>query len=289
MAVTFVGPSGRSAKNSAGKRTYTRKFKLTTSDQADTEYDVGSDPNLPVIGSVHPSDALAVCTEIQVDNTDPWRGWTVTCTYTNERDITNNPDSDEVLISFSNEAYEEVVLTDEVTGNAILNTAADPFSEPPTREASHLIAHIKFSTTSVPSWILSYQNSVNSDNITIGGLAVSAGQAKMQNLNVGEREYRSGVAFYTVTYQIKIKSGGWKYQPLSAGFNQLLEYKDETTGIISLRKYDCYNNGDQKPVSEPALLDADGVQIGSNNPTDGYFMSFDIYPTATFASLPGVS
>ena len=101
MAVTFLGedPAGRTATNTRGVRTYQRVFKLETSDIADDAYDVGSNGSLPVIGSVHPSDAGAWCESLQVENHAPWKGWKVTANYTSERELNTNPTSDPAVIS----------------------------------------------------------------------------------------------------------------------------------------------------------------------------------------------
>ena len=293
MTVTFLGLSARSANNEKGKRTYTEVYKLTTTQKTETAYTVGSHSSLPAIGSQHPDDANAYCRSLRVDNTDFWKGWTVTATFSDERDLSTNPIHDEAQISWSAESYEEVILYDAVTGHAILNTANDPFSEPPTREATHLVASISANVASVPTWVLSYQDAVNSDAITIGGLSIGVGKAKMQNLAISQKQTRNNTDFYRLSFQIKIKEEGWKFRPLSTGFSQLKyhttfhQWGHVTTDVF---KTDCVNIlGDWKPVSEPALLDAAGRQIISDDPADGYFMEFDIYPLLAFSSLPGVS
>lgn len=293
MTVTFLGLSARSAVNEKGRRTYTETYKLTTTLKTETAYTVGSHSSLPAVGSQHPDDSNAYCRSLRVENTDFWKGWTVTATYSDERTLDDSdPSNDEIKVSWAAESYEEVILYDVVTDEAILNTANDPFSEPPTREATHLVATISANVTSVPTWILSYQDAINSDSITIGGLSIGIGKAKMQNLSIGQSQLRNGVTFYPLSFQIKIKNDGWKFEPLSTGFSQLMygvELSPDGEIIDTVRKADCVNKADQKPVSEPALLDADGVQIDSEDPADGHFMEFDIYPSLAFASLPGVS
>jgi hypothetical protein len=288
MTVTFLGLSARSAVNEKGRRTYTEVYKLTTTLKTETAYTVGSHAGLPAVGSQHPDDANAYCRSLRVENTDFWKGWTVTATYSDERTLDDSdPSNDEIKVSWAAESYEEVILYDVVTNEAILNTANDPFSEPPTREATHLVATISANVTSVPTWILSYQDAINSDAITIGGLSIGIGKAKMQNLSIGQSQLRNGVTFYPLSFQIKIKNDGWKFEPLSTGFSQLIvNFPD---GVATIEKVDCVNAGDQKPVSEPAMLDDRGAQIDSEDPADGHFMEFDIYPSLAFASLPGVS
>ena len=76
MAVTNEGedPAGRSARNTKGVRTYSRRWILTTSNKSDDAYAVGSASGLPTIGTAHPSDALAWCVSLDVQNSNPWKG-----------------------------------------------------------------------------------------------------------------------------------------------------------------------------------------------------------------------
>ena len=297
MTITYLGESNESgsstAQNSKGKRSYTRKFRLETDDKTDRAYDIGSHASLPVIGSVHPEDANAYCTDISVTNSNPWKGWTVTATYSDERTLQqsssgNGPEDDEVLISWQSEGYEEVVTTDTVTGKAILNSAGDPYDEPPTRESTHLVASIQANFLSVPAWILSYQNAVNSDAITIGGLAIAAGLAKMSNLSIGNRQIRNGTNYYPVSFDIKIKKDGWKFEPLESGYRQR---KSPLPLPGSDEKVDCLG-ADKKVVSEPVPLDAFGIQLDIGDPSTTTFAygDFTIYPQLAFAgNLPGVT
>jgi hypothetical protein len=291
MVVEFLGekPGGRSAANNAGKRTYQRTFKLTTSGKDEGPWAVGSHPYLPVIGSRHPDDNRAYCISVSVSNTDPWKGWEVSCSYSDERSVDeNNPALDEVKISWSAENYEEVVLFD-VAGEAILNTAGDPFSDAPVRDSSRLTASISLNVTSVPSWVLGYQNSVNSDSCSIGGLSISPQQAKMSGLTIGEKQYRNDTPFYSLSYQLSIRREGWRLQPLNAGFRQW-KYLPQSGVTASARLLvDCVNSGDQKPVSEPVLLDEDGEQVQNPSWASALFLDFQLYRAFPFGGqLPGV-
>ena len=94
MTVEFLGEqdSARSGKNSQGLRTYTRVFNLHTSVRTDGVFEVGSHSMLPRINDPYPGDQIARCSSLKVTNSDPWRGWTVTASYsTKERD---QPDGD---------------------------------------------------------------------------------------------------------------------------------------------------------------------------------------------------
>ena len=294
MGVVFIGETGRnrSAENNEGDRSYTRAFILKTTSQSDGPYAVGSHASLPVIGSSHPEDSTAYCNRIRVDDTWPGRGWTVTCDYTNQRILhPTDPEQDEILISFQSEIYQEVVTVD-INGTAILNSAGDFFVEAPMRDAARLISSIKVNLTSVPAWILSYQNAINDAAVTVGGLSVGQYEAKMQNIQVSERKYRGPTAYYELSFDIHINKDGWIYRPVDNGLRYLAEIPNESTSdsddtIMALKN--IVNAGDQQEVTTPVLLNGAGGVIADPSPATAQYLTYHIYPELDFTVLPGIT
>ena len=107
MTVTLKEEIGeaRHATNDQGSRSYTRAFRLETSLQSEDAWDVGSHAGLPVIGDTFPSDARAYCHNIDIDNSDPWKGWIATYEYSDKRQITEVQAGtgvlDEILYTFT--------------------------------------------------------------------------------------------------------------------------------------------------------------------------------------------
>jgi len=269
----------RTAKNTRGTRSYTRAWRVISDAQADDAYTVGSAAGLPSIGTTHPSDAAAYCFDLDVQNDEPWTGWTVTASYSDERTIdAADPTNDEVLIDWSSEIYQEVVYFD-TSGNAVLNSAGDYFVDPvPTRDATHLVARIRANVSSVPSYILSLQNTLNNGAVTIGGLAVATGLARVCRFQIGSRQLRNAVTFYPFSFEVHIHADGWVLQPLDCGFRKLV------SGSLEQIKD---GNGDE--VTQPALLDGSGGVLASPGPATAVFGSFNIYPSADLTTMPGIS
>jgi hypothetical protein len=331
MTVTFHGVTDRSAKNDAGSRTYSVTFRLSTNDKADGPFAVGSHPDLPAIGSVWPEDASAYCNSLSVENSDPWRGWHVTATYTDERTYgsinglgatsggnpgtgtssnpykaegaSSDPVYDEVKYSWAGHTYEEIVMVDAVDGNPILNTAGDPFSEPVTREVTDAICTVSYSGATPPAEVLALQNYVNNAAIEVDGRTFPKRSIRLQNLNVGPRQYRNGDPYRQISYQLKFRQGrnipnvdgdqaflqstGWDYIALSTGFQELYNIAGK------LKKRHC-KNPDGTNVKEPALLDANGRQISSDDTNLAtiqdlaFYQGFRLYPGGDFSLLTGV-
>ena len=334
MAVTFHGVTNRSAQNNAGRRTYSVTFRLSTNDKNDGPFAVGSHPDLPVIGSLWPEDSTAYCQSLSVENSDPWRGWHVTANYTDERTYgtalgsgssggnpgsgtssnpykaeggSTDPNYDEVLISWSGHTYEEVI-TNDATGNPIVNTALDPFSEPTTREVTDAICTINYrSTDGVPNEVLVLQNKTNAAAVEIDDRVFAARSLRMQNLTVGPREFRNGQSFRNVSYQLKYRSGrtfrssgdvitdpsaGWDSLILSTGYSQIVEQNFD--GNVLNVKTPC-RNPDGTLVTEPAVLDQSGKQItvDGNDLADvqaqSHYLQYQLYETGDFTALKGVT
>jgi hypothetical protein len=281
MTVTYLGekPGGEKATNTEGKRIYTRTFVLNASSPSDKAYTVGSHASLPVIGSVHPQDSSAFCRTLSVTNPNPYAGWEVSADYTNERKFDpTDPESDEILTSFTGEIYQEAVDKD-LNGNGIVNSAGDPFDPTATRDVADLIARIQSNHATIPPAILSYQNATNSASITIGGLVVGAGVAKHQRMDVSSRQKRGNTTFYSLTQEIHLRKIGWKLEPLDQGLREILLGK----------KRHILNESDLEEVTKPVPLNGSGVAITTATPGDITFLEFDLYDKLDFTALPGIT
>lgn len=276
MAVTYREEiaEARSAQNNKGIRTYTRGFRLITSAQSDGPYAVGSHASLPKIGSVHPEDSLAWCVGLDVQNTDPWKGWTVTATYDSTIELNENPGFDPAEIEWDGENFEEALVYD-LNGDAVLNSANDPF-ENAFRERSRRVVTVTVSVLAVPTWIITAEDAVNSGPFLLDGITIPTKKAKLSAPRLGRWETRNGVRFRKMTMTIKLNKDGWNYQPLNAGYYQILAGGDHVR---------CRAD-DGTDVINPVPLSAVGVQLVSPTPATATYGDFDIYPALDFTTLP---
>ena len=278
MAVTYVGElsEGRRAQNSKGVRTYTRVFRLTTSSQTDDAYTVGSNGSLPVIGNTHPSDGNAYCSDLDVQCVRGWRIWDVTATYSTERVLSSTPTSDPTYITWDTEQFQKPATQDK-DGKGVVNSAGDPFIPPEQMDDSRRIVTVQKNLANVPTWILSYQDAVNSDAFTIDGRSIAIGEAKMQRVSVGPPEIRNGTTFRQVTFVIALRRDGWAYKLLDQGFNE----KDPTSATA---RKPIYLKG-QLP-SSPVLLDGAGKAQTDPKTANAVYLTFNVYKQQPFSSLP---
>lgn len=278
MTVTYLGeiPEGRKAVNTKGTRTYTRTFKLFTSSKSEDAYSVGSNASLPTIGATHPSDALAWCVSLSVDCTDGWTGWVVSAEYSAERELNNDPTLDPAVITWDSEQFQRPAIND-YSGNAIVNSAGDPFDPPNMMDDSRRVVTVSKNLAVVPVWILTYQDAVNSDSFVVDNVTIGIGLAKIQRVAVGEQQERNGTAFRTVNFTIHLQKDGWLLEPLDAGFREI-EYGVGRVNIV--------NEGDGLQPSAPVPLDGAGVHIAEPTLSNCIFLSFTVYETKIFSTLP---
>jgi hypothetical protein len=276
MTVNYVEEiaSGRRATNDKGARSYSRAFRLNTTQQSEGPYAVGSHPSLPIIGSTHPEDSGAWCTTLTVENSDPWKGWTVTADYSTERELATDPTNDPAVISVTTEQFQKVADKD-INGNATTNSAGDPYDPPHMMDDSRRTIHITKNMSGHPSWLLSYSDVVNSDTFTVKGITYAIGTGKVQGISIGPDQTRNGVTFVEVSYSIQLQRDGWLHKPLDVGF------REKVAGQMLLIK-----GSDFQLVSAPVPLDGNGLVQQYPTTDSAVFNSYTIYTTASFASLP---
>lgn len=278
MTVSYLGEitGERSATNSLGKRSYTRAFKLTTSTTAEGAYAVGSHANLPNIGAVFPDDASAWCVSLDVKNSDPWKGWTVTAQYSSEKELKENPTDDPAKITVSTEQYQKVAETT-VDGYSIVNSAGDIFDPPHMMDDSRRVITVSKNMLTAPLWILDYADVVNSDAFTVLGVTYEIGVAKVQRISISGTQVRGAYNFLSVQIDIHLRRDGWILEPLDVGFRYL-------SG--SYRK--AITSDDGTPITTPVMLDGSGLVLADPTSASAIYGSFTIYKTDTFSVIPFV-
>jgi hypothetical protein len=278
MTVTYLGedPGGRTAQNTKGVRTYQRRFKLETSSDTEDAATVGSNASLPIIGNTHPGDGNAYCIGLKVENTNPFKGWTVTAEYSDERVINTDPTVDDAEISWGSEQFQKVAAFDR-DGNAIVNSAGDLFDPPAMMDDSRRVVTVTKNLATVPAWILDYQDAVNSDTFTVDGVSIAVGKAKMQAVTVSPKQRRNNTVFRAVTFTIHLQRDGWGLDILDAGYNR----KDPNDATERLP---ITVNG--VLPSAPFPLNGSGAPLENPSPANCVFRTFNVYKTRAFSSLP---
>ena len=277
MTVTYVGPlpDSETGTNDLGVRRYTRQFHLTTTSTTEGPFAVGSHPSLPRIGSLHYEDPGAWCRSLSVARMAPKdkHNWVVTANYDSSFELTENPLSQPAQISWDGENFEEVAIFDR-DGNAVLNSAGDPF-ENLFRERSRRVVNVVKNVSAVPDWIITSEDAVNSAVFLLDGFSIPVGKAKLSAPRLGPWQVRNNTRYREMTMVMKLNKDGWAAQPLDAGFR----YKSGTDRKI-------ITNTDGTLPTSPVCLNGAGAVLANPSPTNAVFGSFNLYPAYDFNLLP---
>lgn len=269
--------------NDQGVRNYTQVWRVQTNNKWDDAAVVLSSTGagIPYRGLLHPTDAAAYCRSVRARNegASPY-WWTVTASYSTEREINDSPLDDQAEITWGGEQFQEVVVFDK-NSKAVLNSAGDPFDPPVMRDRTRRTVDIRFNAAVVPTWILDYEDAVNSSAILIDNFPVAAKAAKCGPVSVGPVKERNDIQYREVSVTIHLNKDLWTVQVLDQGFRE----KDTTDPLL---RNNIRNDGDSAEPIVPVLLDGNGEALDDPSLSNAVFLSFDVYPEVDFTVFPGI-
>jgi hypothetical protein len=281
MTIVMQGvlPETREAANEKGIRTYSETYWLTTNQKTDGTYEVGSHPDLPTVGSVHHTDTGAWCTAVRPKCVSGYVHFHVTCTFSSERELAEDPTDEPALTEWDGEQFQRPLVIDE-DGNVVCNSAGDPFDPPEMIDDSRLISVTTKNLAAVPTWLMEYSNAVNNDTFTLDGFSVGIGQAKMQTPKVSKPMSRNGTTYREVQITIHYREEGWVSNILDAGFRE----RDYSGNLVQIKIED--EEGNLEPVTAPVPLDGAGRKLDDPSPLNNEALPFRGYRRLAFSALP---
>jgi len=267
--------SGRLEIGTGGS--FTRTFLVTTTDAVNEgPYVVCGCPGVPRLGDPLPESPLYTCRTVTPEYAggSPSLSWYVTCEYSRR---SNDPDEDHdnplnapVEIEARGVKVQKIV-THDLNGDPILNTAGDAFDPPLEVTRTHpVIVFTRNEPSFTFDYALSYMDHVNSGSY----LGAGAGTVKCNDI-AAQKMFAQAQEYWQVRYEFEYNPDGWQPQVLNAGYMQL----------FSGGKYKILDS-DGRDVSEPWPLDASGERIAANFlPDSAIYLTFTVFPSANFNLL----
>lgn len=275
---------GRGARADVdGKATASRSFRVITDDARETWPTVAAAPGIS-LGDPHPEIFTLYCSGISPRQANKFL-WEVGVDYKNDRERSESPLDEPAEIEWDSEQFQKPAVKNR-DGDAILNAAGDPFDPPAEMDDSRRVVTVKKNLAVVPTWILDYQDAVNSDSCNIDGVSIAAGLAKVQRVSVGPEQSRNNVTFRQVTIVIHLQRDGWDLSILNRGFryksgtNRIKIFFDSTGGLASP------SGEDATEPTEPVLLDSTGGVLSNPSSTNATFVTESVYVQRAFSALP---
>lgn len=231
----------------------------------DAIYAMANDASAPDYGDYHPSTTLARCVDLDPREEDR-RVWNVQATF-EERAAALDPKDEAPDIRWGSWSERQVVWQDK-DGDALRNSAGDWFDPPVVEDKTYDEVTIIRNTDKDaynPELATAYENTVNSDSITIAGVDLVPGQALLKKWDAKQDQAR-GYEYWRETLKIAMHPDTWTKYLLDQGL------------------YEINANGDKVPitvqgseVSEPQMLDGNGSYVGDGaGPSAAVFLAFQI-------------
>jgi hypothetical protein len=236
MAITgVIEQSPRTGSIDHIRRDYSRQFLVYTDDPADDAPTVLASTLLPRPGDYHPSDPRSAVRSLdaqpKVDKEATY--WSVTVRYESisfgsptNREQRENPTDQPASVQWDTISWEEVAEYD-YNKLAVVNSAGDKFSQPPTITRYALRCSIRRTEDDYdPLDALTYYGAINSTAFYLAGVLIDPGDAKLIEF-AGSKAMVDGVQYWEVTYQVLVKidniftTSGWVMNILDAGYNYL--------------------------------------------------------------------
>ncbi len=274
--------------------TLRRQWLVVTNSSSDTPYAIAS-YFAATVGIVyltpHPDANIYTARNMEIDPLeDTPLAYEVTVTYSSvpikadeEERQAPNPLDRPARITWDSENAQEFTTKDK-DGKAMLNSAGDPL-EPVEKDDIRWIIAITKNFASLPSWILSTVNKVNSSQITVSGLALPARSTKVQRLRIGEQQVDNDIPYYEVTVELAYKPSLWDVKRLDEGFN--VSSGDGRVPAAQKIKIQIEDDaGEFQDATEAIPLDGAGAVLANPTPTNAVFTTFKIYEEADLNELP---
>ena len=241
--IHWRGPLGgrRGSIDYTGEHNYTLRFVATTEPET-TEVDILTDRLCPKVYSLHPNDALAVCTGVvPEERQDDPRVWDVTVEYSSKLDFPEKESFKTPIERAANITWgtwrSRQVLTQDTKKNPYRTTPGEPFRPASEIEKEYLLISIGKNVQNVPGWIDQYSGAINKDVVKIRGKKFPAKTLKFSDLSIGDIEYEYNIAFVRLQFNLYFNPDEWKEKRLHEGFREFRYYTVVGDGTAAQRKY----------------------------------------------------
>lgn len=198
-------------------------------------------------------------------------------------------------IRWRSSTYQKFVWKDR-NGDPIATTAGELFEDVPGIDDVRWVISVEKNVSSVPTWVLNYENKLNDTTVTVDGVQFDDELLKLQNLDISNELVENKVKYRRLTFDLHYRSDGWKLQIANRGYYERYDgnlfddvqpikipFADESGNQLDP------DNPRRRKVSSPYPIDSAGFAIKRPTTSNIHIAEFDVYETADFSVLPGVT
>lgn len=249
-------------------RVWTRKF-LVLYDEVVASAEALDAPDIPTRWSPHPLDFRMLASDAKASK---WKSDPLThiveVTYDSQTGAEDRGDDDPLARPATIEtdfiAYQKPLVYDK-DGNAVLNSAKDPFDPPAQIEDSRIILKFtRFEASLDVARSLAYRNAVNTDSFW----GFSAGEVMCMYIKQ-TRHFENAIEYWQTSYEFHVKENGslnsdgtdtpylgWDIVIPDMGYNEV---------GANGKRYMIHEDNSTRPVSVPVRLNGAGLQLRPPN------------------------
>lgn len=229
------------------------------------------------IGDAHPVKTYAFLKNLTPSATANRLVWDITGSYQErpdrERDEAQNPLEEPTTLSWSSEAR-AIALSKDKDGNAIVNSAGQPFDPPLTGDTHTLVATIKYNSAEFnPVLGVDFQDAVNEAATVVGNVNAGARMAKVLEIGAEERFFED-IIYWEATIKVGLRRETWDRVVMDMGVYSL---DDDGKIVRAITE-------DGEEATEPLKLDGSG-KILDPQTAPAVFRTFRVAAEKDFGPL----
>ena len=243
---------GKRAWKRIGSRGYRRVWLVTTDDPTDGPAVARGHASIPALGAGFPTDSDAEVIRVDPQPYMDRIHFLVVVDYETPTERTPEEDPrDETPIIAWDFIEQEVVVEKDKDGNAVLNSARDPF-DPPATETAYLLRFTAQRNEDLAdydpgdAWVM--QGSTNSVPYLLTNKTILTRQSLLTRYS-GARRTRNAITYWDVNYEIVIVDDNWDLELLDQGLFQRSGTRKSRILV------------DGQDAEQPQRLDGSGVAL----------------------------
>jgi len=262
-----------------GVRNYTRVFNVRTNSVSDSGATIFNATGVPILWSVHPDDSWAKVIKKSARQGEDANWWQVTVDYSTKLPIDPDEAAESPLarppkVRIGTNKFSRII-TEDVNGDAIVNSAGQPFEGGYEVSDSRATLSISWNVSAASFnyiTLTDLQNKINSDTY----LGYSAGKLLVTDVSADGPTLENDVLFWACSVSLEIKNDedGWAVtKVLDQGYMQLGDGGEP----------ELIRDASGQPVTQMKLLDGVGTELPNGGTP--VFLEFAMYDAATFGDV----
>lgn len=275
MAFTIVKQTTGGSASIADRTAEEKMYTVTSTTTVYDLIEVCRAPGIPRKGDGHPTDPSMRVQRVSARyaDTKDRKHFVVTVGYgvpdqssgsSNSGD-TSDPLKEPASKSWTAEAYEEVI-TEDITGKTIANSAGKPFLASITRTRYRPVLTVSRNRQSYREATALLIGTRNQNSVNIEGTTIGAGRGLLTEYS-GERVLSGSFSYWRVTIRVVIDNDGWVTRVADVGY-------EDSAGKP-------YVDSSQATTNEPANLDGRG-NFKTSQSSGAAILKFNTIPLASW-------